>query len=331
MTDKPIVLVAPKLDGQAREILTGVLGEVAELVYLADLEDADERAAVMARGAALIGLNPGREIAPGEEAHLARLGFIQLLTAGVDPVPFSRLPAGVPVANNPGHQAEMMAEHALGLALACSRCLLKEHRAMSEGHYKRHAKEVRGLKGGTCLVLGYGGVGRASARLFDALGMEIHAINRSGRIADPVAFAGTTQDLDAVLPRADLILLSMALTQKTMGLIDARRLGLMKDDAILVNVARAHLIDEAALYEHLRTHPDFYAGLDVWWVSPFVDGEFRVDHPFFDLPNLVATSHISAQARDRPGTGLAQAAENLKRHLIGEEPRFLVLEEEKLK
>ncbi len=330
MTNKPKVLVTPDLGDQERGILGEILSDIADLVYMNGL-GTDTRATEFQGGAALIGLNLGREIGPGEEEHLGCLGFIQLLTAGVDPVPFSRLPAEVPVANNPGHQAAMMAEHGLALALACSRCLVKETQAMKAGHYKRHAKEVRGLAGGTCLILGYGGAGRASARLFGTLSMEIMAINRSGAVEDDVAFAGTLEDLETCLPKADLVLLSMALTKKTTGVMGGAQLALMKEDAILVNLARGALIDQAALYEHMKSHPDFSAGLDVWWVTPFADGEFRLDQPFFDLPNLVATPHISAKARGRPGTGLTQAAENLKRYLIGGTPRFLVREDEKLR
>ena len=114
--------------------------------------------------------------------------------------------------------------------------------------------------------------------------LRIDAVNTSGRIDEPVEFIGTVKDLKHVLSSSDVVSISLPLMKATRGLIGKLELGWMKPDAILINVARGAVIDEGALYEHLRSHPRFQAGLDVWWIEPFSSGEFRTTYPFLLCP-----------------------------------------------
>jgi glycerate dehydrogenase len=102
----------------------------------------------------------------------------------------------------------------------------------------------------------------------------------------------------------------------------------MKPDAVLINLARGEIVDEAALHAHLLANPAFTACIDAWWVEPVRHGTFRMDHPFLELPNAIGSPHNSAQAG--PGdAGLRHAMANCRRVLDGQAPLYLLGEEER--
>jgi phosphoglycerate dehydrogenase-like enzyme len=179
-------------------------------------------------------------------------------------------------------------------------------------------ERVLTLDGAVCAILGFGGIGRATARLMRAFGARIHAVNSSGRSSEPAEFTGTLADLDRVLAAADVLVISLPLINATRGLIGARELGLMKPEAILVNLGRAAIVDERALYEHLRDHPGFCAGIDAWWQEPGPGREFSTNYPFFELPNLLGSPHNSGVTDGALQVGARHAAENVRRFLAGE-------------
>jgi glycerate dehydrogenase len=177
--------------------------------------------------------------------------------------------------------------------------------------------------------LGFGGIGVASARLMRAMGMRIHAINRRGRSDEPTDWINTVAGLDALLAASDVLIVSTPLTNATRNLIGKRELSLMKPDAILVNLARGEVIQEAPLFEHLQSHPNFFACIDAWWVEPVRHGVFRMDHPFLSLPNVVGSPHNSASVPGMTEAALRRAMVNIKRALAGETPHYVLGPEER--
>ncbi len=314
----PLVAVTFPVRPEDRATFEATLAGVARVAFLAEL-DHDGRAGRLAEAEVLLSWLWGSEIRPEERELLGRVRFVQLLSAGADGVPFADIPPHIEVAGNVGAYAEPMAEHALAMALALAKRLPLRHAEMVRGEF-RHFAFSRTLDGAVCGILGYGGIGRAVARLLRAFGARIHAVNTSGRTADPepVEFLGTLEDLDAVLAASDVLVIALPLTRGTRGLIGRRELELMKPDAILVNVARGAVVEEEALFDHLSAHPEFIAGLDVWWREPLHQGEFRVDHPFFDLPNVLGSPHNSALVPGSLEAAARHAAQNVARYLRDE-------------
>lgn len=326
--NKATVIVSFQGNGAKRRTVEEVLGDVCNLVYLPDLA-AEERETALANADALIANNLRVELRSEEFQKLKKVKLIQLLSAGVDHAPFSRLPAHIPVAYVPGAFAEAMAEHAVAMALAAAKRLFIEDRNMREGQFNQFTVN-RQLSGGTCAIVGFGGAGRATARLLQCLGMKIHAVNRTGKTPESVEFIGTTKDLEGAIRPADLIVITLPLTRRTVGLIGERELGWLKKDAILVNISRGEIIDEGAFYKHLSHNPAFTACIEAWWIEPVRHGEFRTNYPFLELPNVIAAPHNSATV---PGAHLKAVwlgAENVRRVLAGEKTGSLVMDEERL-
>jgi phosphoglycerate dehydrogenase-like enzyme len=324
----PTVAVTFSVRPPARTVIADALGDAARLVYLADLDDAG-RTSALREAAAILARDTGRDLRPGEPDQIQSARLIQFMTAGIDFVDLNALPASVPVASNGGAYAGPMAEHGLAMVLAAAKRLLIEHNALSRGEFNQFTRN-RTLAGNVCGILGFGGIGVATARLMRGMGMRIHAINRRGHTDEPTDWIGTVADLDALLAASDVLIVSTPLTRATRNLIGERELGVMKPDAILVNLARGEIIQEAPLFAHLRSHPDFFACIDAWWVEPVRHGTFRMDHPFMSLPNVVGSPHNSASVPGMTEAALRRAIVNVKRALAGETPHYVLGPEERM-
>ena len=141
---------------------------------------------------------------------------------------------------------------------------------------------------------------------------------------EKVEFIGTMKDVDYILKSSDMLLLSCPLNDETNGLINRQKLELMKDDAILINVARGPIIAEKDLYEHLKSHPNFYAGIDAWWIEPFKYGKFKLNYPFFELPNILGSPHNSSMVKDAMIIGTEKALDKVKQFINKENIQGLI-------
>jgi glycerate dehydrogenase len=289
------------------------LEPLGKVVFLSDIPP-DERGRMINEAEVMICWSLGRELQESEFEMMSKVKLLQLLSAGADQVPISRMPQTVTIASNVGAYADQMAEHVMAMILATYKNLADRHNKLVKGIFDQ-TNENRMLRGSTCAILGFGGIGRATARLLQCFGVRILAINSSGKTDEEVEFVGKLTDLEHVLRLADIVVVTLPSTNSTRGILSSRELGWMKDDATIVNVARAAIIDESALFQKLKTHANFHAAIDTWWVEPMRDGKFQTSYPFLTLPNVLGSPHNSGLVPQAMETATVFAAENVERFL----------------
>jgi phosphoglycerate dehydrogenase-like enzyme len=295
-----------------------------EIYFLEDVTETDKKEKILLESEIIVAWNPTRELEMFDKSLFRNFRLIQLLSAGYDHLKFDMFPSSCLIAANQGAYATPMAEHAVAMILSLAKKLRLYHNRMAEGKFEQMKSITRQIKGATIGIIGFGSIGKEVAKLMHGFDVKIMALNTSGKTSEEVDFIGTLDDLDHLLIHADFVVISIPLTEETDGLIGKRELEMMKNDAILINVARGPIIKEKDLYEHLKSHPDFSAGIDTWWIEPFKFGEFKINYPFFELPNLLGSPHNSSMVENIMIEGAGRAAENVKRFLNNEKIKGIV-------
>ncbi len=257
------------------------------------------------------------------------LKLVQVPGAGLDRIDRTALPAGAWLANAYGHETGI-AEYVLGAMLALTRDFARLDAALRRGVWESQwAVGVAPpapwpeLAGRTVGIVGYGRIGQAVARRARAFDMQVLAIRRDvvRSAADDLDLLGGPELLDEVLRRADYLVLTLPLTDATRGLIGAAPLGAMKPTAMLVNVSRAEIIDESALYHALAEGRIAAAALDVWYRYPTEAAPMLpARQPFHELPNVLLTPHVSGWTAGMLEARARLIAENIARTARGEPP-----------
>ncbi|ROR18051.1 phosphoglycerate dehydrogenase-like enzyme [Comamonas sp. BIGb0124] len=273
------------------------------------------------------------QINPQQAARL-RCRLLQVPGAGWEQIACEALPAGLPVSNVHGHEVPIaeftlhaVLEHQLQLWKYPSRL---DAQAWAEVYKARPQHDE--AWGKTLVLVGFGHIGQEIARRARAFGMRVVAVTRSGRAATEGPAAGLADEtvavaeLASVLPRAQALVLCCPLDDSTRGLIGARQLALMPPGALLVNVARAEVVDEEALYHALTGGQLGRAALDVWYSYPKA-GQTPAPPsrwPLHELPNVRGTPHISAITPALLERRYAFIAHNTMRVAQGLEPENVI-------
>jgi phosphoglycerate dehydrogenase-like enzyme len=271
---------------------------------------------------ALVIWSNGREQLADAARRMTRLRWIQDLAAGPGPVLQAGFSDDVLLTSGRSLHDRTVAEHALALTLAAARHV---HRAVRAQIGHRWASELGGLqphdnaqgfttlRDATVVVWGFGSIGRTLAPLYRALGANVIGVARSPRSEGSVT---VVDDVDAVLPQADVLVMILPTTASTDRALDARRLALLRPAAWLVNVGRGSTVDEDALADALHAGGLAGAALDVTQTEPL-----PVDSPLWDLANVILTPHA---AGGRPLGAAALITANAQALLRGEQLTNLV-------
>lgn len=214
------------------------------------------------------------------------LKYIQLTSAGFDRVPMEYVKEhGIEIHNAKGVYSIPMAEFAVAGVME----LYKKMRFFYENQKKHNWEKHRGLLelfGKTVVIVGCGDVGIECAKRFRAFGCTVIGVNRTVRKNEVFDRIVPLSDIETILPEADLVVLTVALTEETRHLMNAKRLKLLKGSAILVNIARGGVIDTNALIDCLPNIGG--AVLDVFEEEPLDEKS-----PLWDMENVLITPHNS--------------------------------------
>jgi len=252
---------------------------------------------------------------PRDMKQCVSLKWLQTMWAGVDEyLDPGTLPEGIMLTSSSGSNKLSVAEHMLAMLMALCR-RLPTYRDSQRAHRWEDEGNMKTIYGGTVLVVGAGHIGSTFAAMCSALGARTIGLKRTVAPVEGFDEVRSMDALDELLPQADVVALVLPHSAETTGLMDERRLRLMKDDAILLSCGRGTVLDQEALVQVMGEGKLWGAGLDVTVPEPL-----PADHPMWNIPNLLLTPHVAGGMRLEISrrTCVEMAQDNLRRYLAGE-------------
>jgi D-3-phosphoglycerate dehydrogenase len=301
------VLALPPLPENAVRGLLAPLGEAITVTVPA----ARERAAVLdglATAEIVLGDWTGSLALDAEAVRAApALAFVQQPSVGVDGHDLDALTAAdVPLANTAGASANGVAEWCLAAALALSRRLPVADAAVRAGDWPQLDLRPRELSGSRVGIVGFGAIGATCARMFGALGCQVSYWSRRERPPQE-SFGAVYRDFDALLTSSDVLVLVIALSEETRGLLGEAALARLPEGALLVNAARGGVVDQRALAAALMSGRLGGAALDVFETEPL-----PADDPLRACEGVLFSSHVAGMTPQSTGRLVAMVVDNLR-------------------
>jgi phosphoglycerate dehydrogenase-like enzyme len=301
-----------------REGLEPLLEGAHEIAEVPDDLSGDAARAVYSAADIIIGI----KLAPQMPVPTG-LRLYHVPGAGYDGVDLAALPAGAALCNCFGHESAI-AEYVMAALLARHVPLADADTRLRAGDWKYWAGGPSGVRtelGATSLgLVGFGHIGKTLALRAKAFGMTVSVANRSPvPISETVDRAYRLSELQAFMGSADAIINTLPLTEETHGMIGAVELAAMRSDAIIINVGRGAVIDEAALYGALKAKRIGGAVIDTWYVYPNAENEHLLPArlPFHELDNVTMTPHMSGWTHGTIRRRRETIADNINRCASG--------------
>lgn len=261
-----------------------------------------------------------------ENTDFPKLKFLQICFAGAEKYCREKTVSdGVVIANVTGAFGEVISEYILGAVLAVYRKFFGYKSLQAEKSWLDLGSE-RTIFGENALILGCGNIGSLTAKKLGAFGARVVGIRKNPRRTEFFDEVYGIETLEEQLPKADLVVCCLPDTPLTAGLFDKKKISLMKQNALFINVGRGSLVDEKALAEALEEKRIFGAILDVFREEPLPKSS-----PLWSLPNVFITPHISGKSFHHSPVierKIAEiCAENINRFLDGKQPKNLIRRE----
>ena len=299
MTDRPVVLIAEELSPATVE----ALGPDFEIRHCNGADRGELLPAIADVDAILV--RSATKVDAEALAAAKRLRVVARAGVGLDNVDVkAATQSGVMVVNAPTSNIVSAAELAVALMLAAARNIAPAHAALKNGEWKRSKYSGIELYEKTVGIVGLGRIGVLVAQRLSAFGMNVIAYDPYVQAGRAAQMGVRLVDLDTLLAESDFMSVHLPKTPETAGLIGTDQLAKTKSSLVLVNAARGGIVDEAALFDALKTGRIAAAGLDVFAKEPCTDS------PLFELENVVATPHLGAstdEAQEKAGIAVAKS------------------------
>ncbi len=289
------------------------VGSVLEVVPFSNPQDLLDKAAGCH---AIVGLYLGRSVSMDDVLAAApELVWVQSLSAGVESFLASKrfVTNDVVLSNTRIIQGPEIADHAMGLLLNFTRDMKFYNEQMAKGWDRTFRLPLIELRGKTALIIGLGGIGTQIAQRANAFGMRVLAVDpKDFPLNNIIERVGKPDDLDHMLPEADVVFSSVPLTAASRGMLGEAQFNLMKDGVYFINVSRGGIVVTDALVAALKAGKVRAAGLDVTDPEPLPEG-----HPLWSMNNVTITPHIATVSDQLESRRMALFEENVARYLSG--------------
>ncbi|HWI83101.1 phosphoglycerate dehydrogenase [Ramlibacter sp.] len=285
----------------------------AEIRRLRHAPDAAELKSLLA-DVDVLGLRSRTPLDAAALAHAPRLRAVGAYCTGTNNIDLkAAAERGVAVFNGPFSNTRSVAELVIGHAIHLLRRVPERHAAARRGGWLKDSKGSNEVRGKTLGIVGYGKIGTQTGLLAEAIGMRVVFHDVEARL--PLGNARPAASLQALLAEADVVTLHVPQTAQTRNLIDAERLGQMKPDAVLINLARGQAVDIGALHGALREHRLRGAAIDVFPVEPASAAQ-TFESPLRELDNVILTPHVGGSTIEAQRNLGLEVSEKLRDYLL---------------